>query len=75
MVRWLKGSSGLFLIPIIPSESDLISTNASRVKPLFVFIAFAIQIMQQEYIPQINTQSTQHVFSTTLSLTLYGDMR
>lgn len=44
-------------------------------KATFVFIAFAIQIMQQEYIPQINTQSTEHVFVTTLSLTLYRDMR
>lgn len=74
MVRWLKGSSGLFSVPIIPSESDQNLHKCIREKAIFAFTAFAIQIMQLMYIPQIKTKCTQHVFVITLSLTLDGDM-
>lgn len=67
MVRWLKGSSVLLPIPITPSESD--QNFHKRHFHLCCLRAPVLHTVIQLG-PQINTESAQHVFLTSLSLTL-----
>lgn len=72
MVRWLKGSSGLFSVPIIPSESDQNVHENLTVEPLLSSLPkfYTEFVLLMLYCTNPNTQSAPVVFVITLLLTL-----
>lgn len=58
MVRWLKGSSGVFPVPIIPSESDQSLHKNATFHP-HCLCAHTSSVHFTQLVPQINTESTR----------------